>query len=204
MPSPLRLEDFSAANLVARPTATLPDLANPTPVGEEQALAAYDKGYSAGWEDATQAASQSQDQIDKAMANNLENLGFTYHEARAHVMRSLTPLLNGMLTQLLPRLIRDSLGARILEEIDNLAEDAADTPIEMMVFPEDAAQLQPIVDTITSLPITLVAEPTVPQGQIFLRIGQTEREIDLEGAIASIEKAVSALDNLNMETADYG
>ncbi|WP_108483850.1 flagellar biosynthesis protein [Oceaniglobus ichthyenteri] len=204
MPSILHLEDFSAAQLTPRPTSALPDLANPTPPAEEQALAAYDKGYAAGWEDASLAASQSQDKLQTAMANNIEDLGFTYHEARAHVMRSLTPLLNGMLTKLLPRMIRDSLGARIMEEIDSIAQGAADTPIELMVFPDDAPHLKPIVDKITSLPLSLVAESTVPQGQIFLRIGQVEREIDLEGAIASIGQAVSALDELNKETAQHG
>lgn len=204
MPSPVRLEDFSAPDLVARPTSTLPDLANPTPVSEQQALAAYDKGYSAGWEDASQAVSQNQDRLDTAMANNFEDLGFTYHEARAHVMRALTPLLHGILTKLLPRMIRDSLGARIMEEIDLLAEGASDTPIELLVFPEDARQLRPVIDRITSLPLTLVPEPSVPQGQIFLRLGTVEREIDLDGAIATITEAVGALDHVNKETVQYG
>jgi len=204
MPSTLRLEDFGAATLAARPTSALPNLADPTPVSQEQALAAYDKGYAAGWEDATQAASQSQDRLDAAMANNLEDLGFTYHEARAHVMRSLTPLLDGMLTKLLPRVIRDSLGARIMEEIGGLAQHGAENPIELLVCPSDAEQLTPIIARITSLPLVLVPEDTVPQGQIFLRIGNVEREIDLEGAMASIARAVNALDELNKETAKHG
>lgn len=204
MPSPLRLEDFGAATLVARPTTALPNLADTTPVSDEQALAAYDKGYAAGWEDATQAASQSAEKLDSAMAHNLEDLGFTYHEARAHVMRSLTPLLSGMLTKLLPRLIRDSLGARILEELGTMADGAADTPIELMVSPSEVEQLRPVIARITTLPLTLVPEATVPQGQLFLRIGHVEREVDLEGAMASIGQAVSALDQLNKDTAKYG
>ncbi len=204
MTSPLRLEDFGAALLIPRSTSALPDLANPAPPSDELALAAYDKGYAAGWEDASQAASQSHDRLDAAMANNLEDLGFTYHEARAHVMRSLTPLLNGILSKLLPRMIRDSLGSRIMEEIDALAEGAADTPIEIMVHPGDADQLRPIVERITSLPLSLVIESTVPQGQIFLRIGSVEREIDLEGAISNIGQAITALDDLNKETSQNG
>ncbi|WP_226779908.1 flagellar biosynthesis protein [Oceaniglobus trochenteri] len=204
MPIPLQLEDFGAASLTPRATSGLPHLNTSTPPAEEQALAAYDKGYAAGWEDATQAASQDRERLDTAMANNLEDLGFTYHEARAHVMRSLTPLLNGILSKVLPRLIRDSLGARIMEEIDGLAEGAADSPIELMVFPGDAAQLRPVIDKITTLPLALIEEPTVPQGQIFLRIGAVEREIDLEGAVASISGAMAALDDLNKETANHG
>jgi flagellar assembly protein FliH len=204
MPSPLRLEDFGAATLAPRPTSTLPHLADTTPVSDEQALAAYDKGYAAGWEDATQAANQSAEKLDAAMAHNLEDLGFTYHEARAHVMRSLTPLLSGMLTKLLPRLIRDSLGARIIEELGTMAEGAADTPVELLVCPTDAEQLQPVIAKITSLPLVLVPEITVPQGQLFLRIGHVEREIDLDGAMASIGQAIRALDQLNKDTAKHG
>lgn len=204
MPSLLRLEDFAAAGLDARPSSALPELANPTPVSDEQALAAYDRGYAAGWEDATQAASQSSEKLDAAMAHNLEDLGFTYHEARTHVMLSLTPLLSGILTKLLPRMIRDSLGARIIEELGSLAERSADTPIELMVCPADVDQLRPVIARITSLPLSIVPEATVPQGQLFLRIGNVEREIDLEGAMASIGQAVSALDELNKETAKHG
>jgi len=204
MPSPLRLEDFGAAILSPRPTSSLPDLANPTPASEEQALAAYDKGYAAGWEDATQAASQSQDKLDATMAHNLEDLGFTYHEARAHVMRSLTPLLSGILKKLLPRMVRDSLDARIMEELGSMAERSADAPIELLVCPSDAEQLGAVVARITTLPLKIVPEVTVPPGQIFLRIGNVEREIDLEGAMASIGQALSALDTLNKETAKHG
>lgn len=196
------LEDFSP--FAPRPSGPLfQDLSAPDPVLDQTALASFDKGYSAGWDDATSAANSESERLDSALVNNLEDLGFTYHEARAHVMRSLTPLLTGVLTKLLPRLIRDSLGARIMEEIDGLAENAADTPIDLMVCPGDAGHMKDAVARITSLPLRLIEDPTLPTGQIFLRIGHVEREIDLTGAISSISEAFSALDDLNKETVNY-
>jgi len=185
--------------LTARPRSKLPDLAHPATSSEEATLAAYDKGYAAGWEDAVQASNQSRDKLDTAMANNLEDLGFTYHEARSHVMRSLTPLLSAILTKMLPRLIRDSIGARILEELGLIAEGAADAPVELLVSPRDAEQLRPVAARMTTLPLTVVPEVSVHQGQIFLRVGSIEREIDLDGAMAAIERALFALDEINKE-----
>lgn len=204
MPSPLKLENFGPDTRGPRVVGGLPDFAPPEPAPVADPLASFDKGYAAGWEDATAAARTETERADTSMINNLEDLGFTYHEARAHVMRSLTPLLNGMLSKLLPRLIRDSLGARILEEIDSVADRSADSPIELMVPPGDAAQLREIAKRITGLPINVVAEETVPEGQVFLRIGQVEREIDLSGPIANIQKAFDALDELNREVPQYG
>lgn len=200
MPSPFRLEEFDGPGRITG----LPDLESLTTPPEQDALAAFDKGYAAGWEDAAKATRQEQEQSETAVAQSLQDLGFTYQEARAHVMRSLTPLVSGMLTRLLPRLIRDTLGARIIEEIDGIADKSADSPIDLLIAPAGADDLRAIVGRITELPLRVVEEATVPEGQIFLRLGQTEREIDLSGALDSISAALNGLDSLNCKESVHG
>jgi len=200
MPSPFRLEEFDGPGRITG----LPDLESLTTPPEQDALAAFDKGYAAGWEDAAKATRQEQEQTETAVAQSLQDLGFTYQEARAHVMRSLTPLVSGMLTRLLPRLIRDTLGARIIEEIDGIADKSADSPIDLLIAPAGADDLRTIVGRITELPLRVVEEATVPEGQIFLRLGQTEREIDLSGALDSISAALNGLDSLNRKESVHG
>ncbi|TYB87883.1 ABC transporter ATP-binding protein [Oceaniovalibus sp. ACAM 378] len=200
MPSPFRLEEFDGPGR----TTGLPDLESLTTPPEQDALAAFDKGYAAGWEDAAKATRQEQEQSKTAVAQSLQDLGFTYQEARAHVMRSLTPLVSGMLTRLLPRLIRDTLGARIIEEIDGIADKSADSPIDLLIAPAGADDLRTIIGRITELPLRVVEEATVPEGQIFLRLGLTEREIDLSGALDSISAALNGLDSLNRKESVHG
>ena len=48
---------------------------------EEQRLASFEQGYSAGWEDAVQAQEQSRGQVSAELAKSLEDMSFTYHEA---------------------------------------------------------------------------------------------------------------------------
>ena len=102
---------------------------------EETKLSAYDSGYAAGWEDATAAQSEDQNRVRADLARNLQSLGFSYHEARAHVLKALEPLLRQITGQLLPELARDSLAPMVLEILMPLAEKLADTPITLVLNP---------------------------------------------------------------------
>ncbi|WP_102106677.1 flagellar biosynthesis protein [Oceaniglobus roseus] len=206
MPNPLRLDDFGAPPGDVRSPSHIPDLdaapaASPPTDGS---LVAFDKGYAAGWDDATAAAKVDLQQQEAALLRHLEDLGFTYHEARAHVMSALTPLLRALLEKLLPDLLHQTLVPRLLAECETLVDDLADAPVQLMVAPDGAAELRRIIGGITALPLHLVEEPSVAAGRMYLRLGAAEREIDLAGARAAIAEALSALDDLNRETLRHG
>ena len=211
----LLLEEFAETDLAAgRPggTARPPDppaaasnpdgAAPPAPVItphmlESTRLESYEAGYQAGWDDATQAETNEQGRIGAEFARNLQDLGFTFHEARAHVMQALEPLLAGMVQRVLPKLVSETMGQTIIEELLPLATDAADTPIEVVVSPSSRPVLEGLLSTATTVPFTLVEEPTLAQGQVFLRSGKTERHIDFASAIDRIGTAIDGLYELN-------
>ncbi len=194
----LSLEDFGA---VAR---AFPPAAIAGAELETERLAAFDRGYKAGWDDAIQAAARESAQIGEGAAARLQDLGFTFHEARAHVMRAMTPLLEGIMTQLMPRLLVHTLGARIMEELGPMADAASDTPIDLLVATGEAEHLKPILDATTTMPLTLIEEASVEPGQLFLRLGEVEREIDLTEIGDRILSAIAALDDINKETLRHG
>lgn len=157
---------------------------------EESKLAAYDQGYSAGWEDATTAQSDDQTRVRADLARNLQSLGFTYHEARVHVLRAVEPLLQQVVGRLLPALSRETLAPMVLEVLLPMAEKLADEPVTLVLNPASRPAVEALLTQATGLPVTIVDEPSLGDGQAYLRLGASETHIDLDRATAEITAAV--------------
>ncbi|PKQ13571.1 MAG: flagellar biosynthesis protein [Alphaproteobacteria bacterium HGW-Alphaproteobacteria-1] len=156
---------------------------------EEERLAAFEKGYQAGWDDAVKAQSEDARHITADLAQSLQDLRFTYEEAYGAVMAALRPLLTEMADAVLPHLARESLAPRIAEMLHDHARAQGRLPIEIAAAPEDLPRLEHL--TGDSLEIALVADDTLAEGQVYLRFGESEAEVDLPGVLAGITAAVS-------------
>ena len=194
-----QLEEFTRHAAPAEqqhPSETRP--AGPSPEEVEKIrLEGYEAGYKAGWDDAVQAEESEQNRIGAEFARNLQDLGFTFHEARSHVMNTLEPLLLGMVEKVLPELVSQTIGHSIVEELLPLASEVADTPIEVVIRPSCRPTLEPLLASTTAIPITLVDEPSLAEGQVFLRAGNLEKHLDFTGAIDQMGKSITDLFSLN-------
>ncbi len=153
----------------------------------------YEQGYKAGWEDAAEASNNEQKSISAEFSNNLQDMGFTFHEARSHVVGSMGTLLTALAETLLPKIMTETIGARILEEIMPLAENAADRPIQIVVSSANRSLVEDLISAHSGCPLELVEEPSLAVGQIYLRSGISEREINLDEAIGKVREAFVAL-----------
>ncbi len=200
MMSPLRLEVFEVSE--ARPgTSSVTIEQNAL---EEAKLASYEQGYSAGWEDAATAQAEDQARMRADIARNLQSLGFTFQEARVHVLRAVEPLLTEIVGRLLPETARAALAQIVLDTLMPLAEGRAETPVTLMLNPASRAAVESFLAKTTGLPLTIVEEPTLGEGQVYLRLGDAEAHIDLDGAIASITAAIQGFYTLVEEDRKYG
>jgi len=164
---------------------------------EDSKLASYDQGYSAGWEDAVAAHSVEQGQLRTDLARHLQALGFTYQEARMHVLKSLEPLLLEIVGRLLPDLARETLAPVVLEALLPMAEGMADAPITLVMNPVARPAIEMLLSQASGLPLVLQDEPTLGEGQVYLRLGTAETQVDLDSAIADITAAVRGFFELN-------
>jgi hypothetical protein len=171
---------------------------------EEAKLASYDAGYSAGWEDAAAAQSTDQNRVRADLARNLQSLGFTYHEARTHVLRALEPLLAEITGRLLPELARESLAPVILDILMPMAERMADAPVSLVLNPAARPAVESLLEQATGLPLSIVEEPSLSEGQVYLRLGAIETQVNLDRAIAEIATAVRGFFDLPERTNDHG
>ncbi|WP_417262464.1 flagellar biosynthesis protein [Celeribacter sp.] len=167
-------------------------------------MAAYEQGYKAGWDDATRAEGEDQSRIGAEFARNLQDLGFTFHEARSHVMKALEPLLTEMVSKVLPNLVNETLGQTILEELLPMAEDASDAPIQIVVSPASRPAIQRLIDDSLTIPLDIIEEPSLAEGQVYLRMGELEKKIDMDSAVEKIGKAINAVYALNEEAMKHG
>ena len=185
------LEDFVTASALHAATGASGSPASA--LTEADRMAAYEQGYQAGWDDAARAEAEDQSRIGTEFARNLQELSFTFHEARAHVIQTMEPLLTEIVGTLLPALIAESLGDTVLQELQPLIEACADTPIDLAVAPESRPALERRLPEPALATVRITEEPSLAAGQVYLRMGRTERKIDLSGAQDRIVQAIRAL-----------
>jgi flagellar biosynthesis/type III secretory pathway protein FliH len=189
----LRLEVFD--------TVTTGDGA-PRPLVEASALddakvASFEQGYSAGWEDAAAAQEGDQARIRADLARNLQSLAFTFQDARTHVLQAIRPLILEMTTRLLPEVSREALAPAVLEAIMPLAEDLADAPLTLVLNPAVRDRVEALVAQATGLPMQIEEEPSLGEGQVYIRLGPTETKVDLTQVTDEITAAVRGFFNLS-------
>lgn len=182
------LEDFGA---FARGTpVALTDISL-----EEERLEAFEKGYQAGWDDSARALSEENRSLSADLAQNLKDLSFTYHEAHTAVLNGLRPLLDQIISAVLPALAHQALCAQISELLHEIARDHSGQPIEIVTAPANIPALEALLQEEGVLPVSLVEESSLADGQAYLRFGHQEREIDLDSVLTAIEQAVTVFFN---------
>ena len=171
---------------------------------ETRKLEGYEAGYQSGWMDATKAMTEENARLQSEFARNLEDLGFTYQEARSHVLSTLEPLLNQMLQVVLPKVLEQALGPIVAEAIMPLAAEMSDTPIDVLVSPGSRPTLEAFLKDAGAVPFEIIEKDTLPDGQIYLRSGESECSVDLTSAVARISDAVAALYHVTEKAFDHG
>lgn len=179
-----QLEEFSTQII-----SNDPKLAADTSL-EEHRLEAYEQGYKAGWDDAAAAQSEEQSRVAADFARNLQELSFTYHEARSQILKSLKPLFKEMVSKVLPGLAQNNLAQSIVDEVMSVANAQTEAGIEIVISPTNHAALEQLLAAQNAVDITIIDEPSMAEGLAYLRFADTEKQIDLDSVLISVTQAV--------------
>jgi flagellar assembly protein FliH len=194
----LTLEEFSQARPV-------PDEGGKgASSGLEVKAEGFEEGYKAGWDDATKAAEAENQRLNAELARNLQNLGFTYHEARSHMVRTVEPVLRLLVEKILPRAVTATVGERILQEIQPFIEESLDAPVEIFASPSESATVEDRVSRLATFPVVVTPETSLAEGQVHLRLGKSEKQLDGSASLARIAEAIEAILNANQPGAEHG
>ena len=159
---------------------------------EEEKLQAFERGYGAGWEDASKAEAGDREKLTSDFANNLRELSFTYQEAYGQMVRSLEPLLTRIVSSVLPEIARKSLGPQISETLVEAAKSVGKQTVEIVVSPGNGEIVGEMLGAQMGFPIKLIEEASLGEGQAYLRFGDAERQIDYDDVLAGVSRAVAA------------
>ena len=171
---------------------------------EEAKIASFEQGYSAGWEDAAAAQQGDQNRIRTDLARNLQSLAFTFQDARSHVLQAIRPLIVEMTNRLLPEVAREALAPTVLEALMPLADRLADAPLVLVLNPAARDSVESLISQATGLPMVIEEEPSLDEGQVYIRLGTTETKVDLSQATADITTAVRAYFSLTNQETPHG
>lgn len=181
---PPRLETFETDGPLADPVVV------DSAAVEEARLAAFEAGYKAGWDDAEAARSDAQEQDRAMVAQALQAMSFTFHDARSHVLHALSPLMAEVAARLLPEIAHASLPHLVAEALAPYADLAADAPVRILAAPESSARIAALLGPQPVLPVRIEETADLSPGQVSLRLGENETRVDLDAALATIRTAL--------------
>ncbi len=182
------LEDFS-------------DMHRGTPVAltdvslEEQKLESFEKGYQAGWDDAVKSGTDDARHISADLAQNLSDLSFTYEEAHQAALVSMKSLLDQMIQTILPKLVQHTLGLQLSEQLSEIISTGHRLKLEIVCAPNDHPALDKILDEAGIPNASLAEDSSLADGQVYIRFGDQEREINLSETLAAMDQAISGFYN---------
>lgn len=188
---PLRLETFT----------DLPDpaaAAAEASLADEARLAGFDAGYAAGWDDAAAAHAEERNRVEARTGDALQSLGFTYQEARNHVLSAIEPLLTDLTHKLLPRMAHAALPALIVETVLPLARQLGEPPVTLHLHPDSRTAVEQFCIPALGLPVTFVEDPSLSPGDVRLTLDGSEARIDVDSAVDAIAAAIA--DFFTLET----
>lgn len=162
----------------------------PSTAGDQALTAAraasYDEGYSAGWQDAQLSQAAQAETLRAEALRQLQDLSFTFHESRAHILRGMGPFVTATVAQVLPSAAQRALPHLLAEALKPYWELAADQPVQLETAPETLPHIQALLDMPGTLPCTIRLNPDLALGQIRLRLGSNETSIDPATAITQV------------------
>jgi len=192
------LEDFGNAGKV-EPVATVSD-----ELFEEQKLVSFENGYTAGWDDSVGAHEAETSKISATLANSLEDMSFTFHEAQNQLIESLDPMFKVLTSAILPDAMAASFGHHIVDQLTDMAKGQTDQPLVITVAAGEAGGVRSALNQNFSVDIKVREDSDFAPGQAYLRVGDLEREINSGALLDSIRESVDAFSFQVKEDANYG
>ncbi|TMV10648.1 ABC transporter ATP-binding protein [Arenibacterium halophilum] len=182
-------EDFTAPDAEDSPA---PATGEQDDQYEEMRLAEFERGYSAGWEDAVKAQTEMKTHLTAELARNLEDLSFTYHEAIAQMTVSVEPVFRTLADIILPAALEESFRAHLVELLRTMVKDTVSGPVIITVPPGCSAGLDDVIGEALNMPLEIREDATLAPGQADLSIGSVERALDTGRLLTDLTTALDA------------
>ncbi|GAA6180559.1 MULTISPECIES: hypothetical protein [unclassified Shimia] len=181
----------------------------PAPVEAESAseddlLASFEQGYKAGWDDAISAKSEEHASVSAELSRKLQDLSFTYHEAREAIVADLAPTVERAVMTVLPELAKQAVGVVAVEQLNEIIRENSSTPVVLSAAPD---AYQPVIDVLPEdpqFPVEVVRDEKLGEGQIRFEFAERERLLDMSEVLEAVATALTAFTHETRKEAQNG
>lgn len=182
------LESFDKATRQA--TTGKPVSANEV---ERRVTEAYEAGYKSGWEDAIASDKDSNQRISAEFERNIQNLNFTYNEALHRVRSELQGFLTSLLDQVLPELTPDLLRTHIQTELVKFGDAQNEQGLEIRAASNTLTALNDLIEKEAGTAVKIIEDPSLADWQVLMNFGGTENLLDVTSLIAELREQLAAI-----------
>ena len=168
-----------------------------------ESLPGYDAGYAAGMA----AAQAAQSSVDAALVQTLSEMSFGFAEARQHILQGLRPLFSALIDQLLPRVADETFRARLIDTLQQIAQNQMDTPVHLHVHSSQTAPMAALLPNVNGLDVSLISQDEIGPHGALISQGDAEFAVDLDDLIAQVTSILAAIFDItdhSEETTHHG
>jgi len=161
-------------------------------------------GHAAGLAEGRALALAEADTLRHETARAIADLGLSFAEAQGHVLARLAPLFALLADRVVPRLLHETLGAALLDELATAARADAGAPLALCVAPADAAAVEAVLPLLPGVRVAVRADPRLTPGAALIGHGDGESAFDLDRLGRDIAAALAALSDLMQGETRHG
>jgi flagellar assembly protein FliH len=161
-------------------------------------------GHAAGFAAGQAVMERQQDRLREDVVQAVLDMNFTFAEARTQVLKSLAPLLDRVVSQLLPAMSRDVTVPRIVEMMLAAAQLDSRAPMAIHVHPTVLAGLHAAWPAGAATAVTLIPDPGLSPGQALMQHNETETLLDPEGVLLRVREIFATLTAETTERPHHG
>lgn len=165
---------------------------------------AFEAGYTSGWDDAKAADDKARIRVQAEFERNVESISFTYHEAVDRVRSELKTFVDALLCEFLPGILPIALREHIRAELISAAELQIELPIEIVVSPNCTELVSQLAEGGLAPGIEVVEDSSLVENQVFVRIAESEKEINLAPLISELKFQFSAMTDSKDKVQSHG
>ncbi|MCG3269093.1 hypothetical protein [Yoonia sp. I 8.24] len=158
--------------------------------------AEFEAGYEEGYAAAIATAKGNQNALGDAFVQAISDVEFSHAEARAHILKSLTPLFTTVIEKLLPQLSYDSFGLLIVQAIYEAAQhDTAKLPV-LQIHPNQRQAVETVAHE-HGLEITITEDPTLASHAAWIGQARGETYLNVDSLLTETSATLSAIFEAN-------
>jgi len=152
---------------------------------------AFQSGYDEGFAAAQAAADDDLSRLNAETAQSISDLEYTFTEARAAFIQSLTPLMSELANTILPGIAYASLQAHIITVLTQAAEKHAVDTFTITVHPTQEAALRDALRQNASATL-ITSDPALPAFGAWVSHDAGSVHVDVSAMLDELQSILTA------------